>query len=379
MFGFGKKPKAQRFEISWPVESNRDAYACPQRREAPLPPTPTRSETSSSQSGHSQTSSHSSYHSAYSIKRYDQHTPVIRLPPKTYRMAESSRSLPSAAPLPRPTTSSTKDSRHSPSSSLSSQPSYASSNTMYTARRGSTVAGTASSCDDGSCQMGDPESDHMFEQLQDQTQLSDNLPDAKAMELAGDIPIFDSEGNSRSFKSIYSGELAIGEQQMVLFVRHFYCGACQAYIKALCKSITLQTYFTLPVPTSITIIGLGSPKLINSYRNATGTQFPIYADPTKRLYKALGMSWTLRTGPRVDYMKGINEYQWIKGQYKQVRDEQYGLRGKGGNIFWVGGEFMFKDEKPVWCHRMKNYRGHSEIETIKRLLGVEEADYYHAM
>ena len=89
------------------------------------------------------------------------------------------------------------------------------------------------------------------------------------------------------------------------------------------------------------------------------------------------MSWTVRTGPRVDYMKGINEFQWLKGQYKQVREEDHSLRRKGGNIFWVGGEFMFKDEKPVWCHRMKSFRGHSEIEVIKRLLGVEE--FYHAM
>jgi hypothetical protein len=90
------------------------------------------------------------------------------------------------------------------------------------------------------------------------------------------------------------------------------------------------------------------------------------------------MSWTINLGPRADYMKGINEVQWLKGQYKQVKDEDRTLRTKGGNIFWVGGEFMFKDEKPVWCHRMKNFRGHSEIDVIKRLLGVEE-EFYHAI
>lgn len=72
--------------------------------------------------------------------------------------------------------------------------------------------------------MTEPESDQMFEQFKEQINISDNLPDAQAVESAGEIPIFDSEGNSRPFKSIYSGELAIGEQQMVLFVRHFFCG-----------------------------------------------------------------------------------------------------------------------------------------------------------
>lgn len=148
--------------------------------------------------------------------------------------------------------------------------------------------------------------------------------------------------------------------------------ACQAYLRALSKAITLQTYFTLPIPTSITIIGLGSPDLISSYRRITGTPFPIYADPSRRLYKALGMSWTLRAGPNCDYMKGINRYQWLKGQVDQVRQEEKSLRTKGGNILWVGGEFMFSGGEVVWCKRMKNYRGHTEIEVIRRLLGVED-------
>lgn len=227
MFGFGKKPKAS-LEISWPVESSRDVYAHAPRREALSPPIPTRSETSSTRSVHSPSSSHSSYFSNHSIDEHDQHTPVISIPPRTYMMAESSQirsfSLPLHAPHARPTTSSTKDSRLSPTSSRSSQPSYASSNTMYTVRRGSAAAGTVSSCDDGSCQLDDLESEQMFEQFQDQIHVSDNLPDANAMEAAGDIPIFDSAGNSRPFRSIYSGDLAIGKQQMVLFVRHFFCG-----------------------------------------------------------------------------------------------------------------------------------------------------------
>lgn len=225
MFGFGKKPKAG-FQISWPVESNRytDVYSLPPSRDTPLPPIPTRSDSSSTRSARSSTSSQSSYFSSYLTEEHDQHTPVISIPPRTYNMVEISRSSPVLAPHPRPTTSSTKDSRHSPTSSHSSQSSYASSNTMYTARRGSTAAATVSSCDDGSCQLDHPDSDQLFEQWQNQIQVSDNLPDAKAVESAGDIAIFDSEGNSRPFKSIYSGDLAIGEQQMVLFVRHFFCG-----------------------------------------------------------------------------------------------------------------------------------------------------------
>jgi hypothetical protein len=43
-------------------------------------------------------------------------------------------------------------------------------------------------------------------------------------EEAGNVPIFDAEGNSRPFKNLYTGNQAIGEQQLIIFVRHFFCG-----------------------------------------------------------------------------------------------------------------------------------------------------------
>jgi hypothetical protein len=52
---------------------------------------------------------------------------------------------------------------------------------------------------------------------------ADKLPTQSELDIAGDIPIIDADGVSRPFKSLYSGETAIGEQQMVIFVRHFFC------------------------------------------------------------------------------------------------------------------------------------------------------------
>ena len=58
----------------------------------------------------------------------------------------------------------------------------------------------------------------------------------------------------------------------------------------------------MSIPTSIIIIGCGSPNLIPHYKAQTGCPFPIFADPSRKLYKVLGMSWTLDIGPRADYM-----------------------------------------------------------------------------
>jgi hypothetical protein len=112
--------------------------------------------------------------------------------------------------------------------------------------------------------------------------------------------------------------------------------------------------------------------MIPTYRRITGAKFPIYADPTRRLYKALGMSWTFNFGPRCDYMPDISVYTWMLEQAQQFLQEENDLKLKGGNILWVGGEFMFRKGGVVWCRRMKNYRGHSDIATIKGLLGVNE-------
>lgn len=74
---------------------------------------------------------------------------------------------------------------------------------------------------------------------------SEDLPSAEAIAAAGEIPVYDAEGNKVLFKTLYShtpeeGEGG-GEAQrrqggdvdvvtMIVFIRHFYCGLCQAYV-----------------------------------------------------------------------------------------------------------------------------------------------------
>lgn len=86
----------------------------------------------------------------------------------------------------------------------------------------STALSTAPSEDDSDFCGIDP--NDFFEQFRDDIDVSDELPSRETLAKAGDIPIFDAQGNVRPFKSIYSGDDVIGERQLVLFVRHFYCG-----------------------------------------------------------------------------------------------------------------------------------------------------------
>lgn len=127
----------------------------------------------------------------------------------------------------------------------------------------------------------------------------------------------------------------------------------------------------MPIPTSIIIIGCGHPSLIPKYRARTGCPFPIYADPTRKLYKALGMSWTLNFGgSRPEYMQDTSIPRWMAGQMKQ-----WGADGrkalKGGNLVQIGGEFLFEDGEVIWLHRMRNYRNHTEIKALRRIMDLD--------
>jgi len=130
----------------------------------------------------------------------------------------------------------------------------------------------------------------------------------------------------------------------------------------------------MAIPTSIIVVGCGSPELIRQYKARTSCPFPIFADPTRQIFKLLGMNVNLNIfewNGRPEYMKEISLPDWAIGQVKEVAKTKGMKRWRGGNIFQVGGEFLFQDGQMVWCHRMKNYRGHAEIETVRRVLEIE--------
>jgi hypothetical protein len=140
------------------------------------------------------------------------------------------------------------------------------------------------------------------------------------------------------------------------------------YVRGLTEAFTPEVYFTMPVPTSIIVIGCGSSTLIPHYKAATNCPWPIYADPTRKLYKSFGMTWTLTPGPRPAYCGDMNIMEQAWGQVVQ----QYRIGPKkslqGGQPFQIGGEFLFEDGRVVWCHRMRNFRDHSEVADVKRVL-----------
>lgn len=148
--------------------------------------------------------------------------------------------------------------------------------------------------------------------------------------------------------------------------------------------------------------------------------FPIYADPTAKLYSELGMVKTLALGSRPAYMKKSLLKGSIESIIQGLKHIPTGLALKSGDHRQIGGEFLFEPlnimspepitparehdkqlgnggtdgavaaahEKPTslhedeeeghveekritWCHRMKTTRDHAEIPELMEVLGLD--------
>lgn len=55
------------------------------------------------------------------------------------------------------------------------------------------------------------------------------LPDEKTIAEAGEVMIKDKDGQDIPLKSLWSGK-GEGEKQLIIFVRHFFCGVSRTFI-----------------------------------------------------------------------------------------------------------------------------------------------------
>ncbi|KAF8855151.1 hypothetical protein BDZ45DRAFT_596065 [Acephala macrosclerotiorum] len=227
---------------------------------------------------------------------------------------------------------------------------------------------------------------------------NNKLPSLKTLKKVENLPVLDEEGKTVLFKSLYIGP-NVARRVMVIFIRHFFCGNCQEYVRTLTRShISPSTLLSLPTPTALIIIGHGDPSLIPMYRTETSCPFPIFADPTKKLYDELGMMRTLNLGTRPEYQRQELFNIMVRSFVLSLKMLRGGQALKGGDYHQVGGEFLFEPINPnspvsspeenqtkklgekqgageekhvIWCHRMRNTRDHAEIPELREVLGFD--------
>jgi len=106
------------------------------------------------------------------------------------------------------------------------------------------------------------------------------------------------------------------------------------------------------------------------YTETTGCPFPIYADPTRKLYDTLGMTRTLDLGKKPEYTNAGLFATTVQSIVQGLKSGRQVMNG--GDYKQVGGEFLFENGQVIWCHRMRNTRDHAEIPELRKLLGLDD-------
>jgi hypothetical protein len=146
---------------------------------------------------------------------------------------------------------------------------------------------------------------------------------------------------------------------------------CQDYLTHLSDNMPPAS---LPANTTVTIIGCGKPELIDTYAERTKCPYPIYADPTRALYDAFGMTSNLEYGDQKPaYQTRSLAAQITRSVWQGITN--LNQASKAGRPSQLGGEMLIETSaegksQTKWCHWMKNTRGHVEVDNLKKLLKV---------
>ncbi|KAI9374454.1 AhpC/TSA antioxidant enzyme-domain-containing protein [Aspergillus egyptiacus] len=202
---------------------------------------------------------------------------------------------------------------------------------------------------------------------------NDELSSAETLQKAARHTVFDREGRELPFETLYSGPNA-AHRTLIVFVRHFFCGSCQEYLRTMKETITPDYLSCLPVSTSVAVVGCGESGLIDHYARETGCPYPIYCDPSRKLYDDLGMINTWEIGSSPAYVRKSLTRIILDSLWQMVKLLPSGLVLSGGPGAQVGGEFLFErsghggQTRVTWCHRMERAWGHTEVPVVTEIL-----------
>ncbi|KAI0076830.1 hypothetical protein K474DRAFT_1662562 [Panus rudis PR-1116 ss-1] len=194
------------------------------------------------------------------------------------------------------------------------------------------------------------------------------LPDAGAIEKASKIEVFDANGQAVEF-----GTLIDKRETIVVFIRHFFCGACQAYVSEL-SSVRPEALDK--ANKDLIIIGCGDYTLIKNYAETTQFRGIIYADPSRSLYRIFGLTESLERTPAGKQKRGYLAGQSFLGNvlssiWKGPLMHPHHI-GKQGKLSQLGGEFIFGPGKACsYASRMQHTEDHVDVSELMQEANVE--------
>lgn len=197
------------------------------------------------------------------------------------------------------------------------------------------------------------------------------LPSAETLREAGHLRVKNEGGIEVDFNTLYTVSNA-QKRQFIIFIRHFFCGACEEYIKAISRTLTPEKIAA--ASTSISIIGCGGSDLIADYRKRNDISFPVYADLSLELFDKLGMpkssapiseGWNAK---QPDYhSRSFFDIVW-RSTYNALSSGPKAIRG--GPPGQNGGALLFESGELKICHRMRTTSDYLQIGELQELLDI---------
>lgn len=213
------------------------------------------------------------------------------------------------------------------------------------------------------------------------------------MREALDCVVLNGNGKSTTFKCALEGKVkpvsrggsfsscdeiqSSSERVLVVFIRHFFCGLCQEYIRRLVAAPEFETSALLEHNLRLVIVGCGAPTLIAPYRLMTGIpdEWQVFTDPSTKLYRSLGMLKTYSMG---HHMPQYIHRSTLSSMAKSVSQVVKRLPNHdilaAGDMNVQGGEFLFQSNgaswTSTWQHRMAHSRDHTEINDLLKHVGL---------
>lgn len=100
-------------------------------------------------------------------------------------------------------------------------------------------------------------------------------------------------------------------------------------------------------------------------------QFPIYCDPSRKLYAKLNMMSNLNMGETTPSYVKKGMVEAVAAGVKNAVSSGANTMIQGGNPAQNGGEMLFADGELVWFKRMRHTQDHAEVAELKEVLGLQ--------
>ncbi|KAG7118193.1 hypothetical protein HYQ44_005336 [Verticillium longisporum] len=212
-------------------------------------------------------------------------------------------------------------------------------------------------------------------------ETNNEIPSTELIRRVENYVLLDRHGKTHTFKSLHSGR-NVARRMLFIFVRHFFCGNCQEFLRAVSESITTESLLRLPKQqifemTRTWDLGSKPAYMKKSMLKSTGSsiiqglkQVTTGLATKSGDFQQVGGEFLFEP---MDLMTPVTtpqaeEVDRTLGDAITAQDTQR----PSGSVHDDGGDVQYSTEEKriTWCHRMRSTRDHAEVPELMEVLGL---------